>query len=69
MCWPRGAYVRNYSIRGTWVAQWAKHLPSAQVMIPGAWDPAPHQAPYSGGSLLLLFLLCALILSLSLASK
>ena len=22
-----------------------KHLPSAQVMIPGSWDRVPHQAP------------------------
>ncbi|XP_059248681.1 thiamine transporter 2-like isoform X2 [Mustela nigripes] len=29
---------------GAWVAQWVKHLPSAQVMIPGSWDGAPHQA-------------------------
>jgi len=28
------------SYRGTWVAQWAKHLPSAQVMIPDSWDGA-----------------------------
>ena len=30
-----------------------KHLPSAQVMIPGSWDQAPRQAPCLVGSLLL----------------
>ena len=30
-----------------------KHLPSAQVMIPGSWDGAPCQASCSAGSLLL----------------
>ena len=24
--------------RGTWVAQWVKPLPSAQVMVSGSWD-------------------------------
>ena len=38
---------------GTCVAQPVKHLPSAQVMIPGSWDRAPHWAPCSAGSLLL----------------
>ena len=33
------------SFWGTWVAQSVKHLPLAQVMIPGSWDPALHQAP------------------------
>ena len=33
------------------VAQWVKHLPSAQVMIPGSWNWVPHQAPCSVGSL------------------
>ena len=28
-------------------------LPSAQVMIPGSWDQAPHRALCSAGSLLL----------------
>ena len=37
---------------GTWVAQVVKHLPSAQVMILGSWDRAPHHAPCSAGSLL-----------------
>ena len=35
---------------GTWVAQSVKHLPSAQVMIPGFWDQA--LSPASSGSLL-----------------
>ena len=29
-----------------------KPLPSAQVMIPGSWDGAPHRALCSAGSLL-----------------
>ena len=36
-----------------WVAQSVKHLPSAQVMLPGSWDRTPHWAPCSAGSLLL----------------
>ena len=39
--------------KGTWVTQWAKLLPSAQVMISGSWNPTPRQAPCSEGSLLL----------------
>jgi len=39
---------------GAWVAQMVKHLPSAQVMIPGSWDQALCPAPCSAGSLLLL---------------
>ena len=37
---------------GTWVAQWVKSLPSAQVMISGSWDRAPNQDLCSVGSLL-----------------
>jgi len=37
------------------VAQLVKRLPSAQVMIPGSWDRAPHWAPCSAESLLLPF--------------
>ena len=33
--------------RDAWVAQWVKHLPSAQVMISGSPDGAPSQVPYS----------------------
>ena len=39
--------------RGAWVAQMVKCLPSAQVVIPGSWDGAPHRAPCSAGRLLL----------------
>ena len=42
------------------MAQLVKHLPEAQVIIPGSWDPAPPQAPCSTGSLLLP--LCAFLL-------
>ena len=35
-----------------WVAQWVKPLPSAQVMISGSWDWAPHRALFLAGSLL-----------------
>ena len=30
---------------GAWVAQSVKHLPWAQVMIPGSWNRAPCRAP------------------------
>ena len=39
-------------VGGTWVAQWVKPLPSAQVMISESWDQAPIQALCSVGSLL-----------------
>ena len=39
--------------RGSWVAQLVKHLPSAQVMIPGFWNPAQNWACCSARSLLL----------------
>ena len=35
-----------------------KPLPSAQVMIPGSWDRAPHRALCSAGSLLPFLSLC-----------
>ena len=35
------------------MAQLVKHLPSAQIMIPGSWVQALNQAPCSAGSLLL----------------
>ena len=47
-------------------------LPSAQVMIPGSRDWAPHQAPCSVGSLFLtlpLSLPPACVLSLALTNK
>ena len=51
--------------RATWVAQSVKHLPSAQVMIPGYWDGAPCQALCWVRSLLFpLPLLCSCSLSL-----
>ena len=37
---------------GTSLAQSVEGLPSAQVMISGSWDEAPHWAPCSAGSLL-----------------
>ena len=52
---------------GTWVAQWVKHLPSAQIMIPGSWDGAPHGDPCSSGNLLLLLPLPLSLLMLSLS--
>ena len=41
-----------------WVAQWFKPLPSAQVMMSGSWDRAPHRALCSAGSLLPPLALC-----------
>ena len=46
-------FKRFYLFRGAWVAQMVKHLPSAQVMIPGSWDRALHRASCLEGSLLL----------------
>ena len=51
---------------GAWVAQFVKHLPSAQVMIPGSGDQVPHQALCSMASLLLPLSLSLLLLVLSL---
>ena len=56
-------------VRGTWVAQEVKHLPSAQVMISGSWDGALHQAPCSAGTLLLPLPLPLLVLSHTLINK
>ena len=54
---------------GTWVAQSVKHLPSAQVMIPGSWDGALHWAPCSPGSLLLPLPLPLLVHFLSVSNQ
>ena len=40
-------YLFKMHTESTWVAQSVKPLPSAQVMIPGSWDRAPHR-PYPG---------------------
>ena len=40
-------------IGDAWVAQSAKHVHLAQVMLPGSGDGAPHQALFSVGGLLL----------------
>ncbi|CAK7313434.1 hypothetical protein VULLAG_LOCUS17524 [Vulpes lagopus] len=34
--------LRKSPFEGPWAAQSVKCLPSAQVMIPGNWDGAPH---------------------------
>ncbi|XP_034849345.1 sorting nexin-6 isoform X2 [Mirounga leonina] len=39
--------VRNLNLGGRPDGSVIKHLPSAQVMIPGSWDRAPHRAPCS----------------------
>ena len=43
-----------------------RRLPSAQVMIPGSWDPVPHQAPCRE---LLLALSVSVAFSVSLMNK
>ena len=45
----KSQFFSNIKQRDTWVAQTVKHLPSAQVMIPGSWDPESpmRQAPCS----------------------
>ena len=47
----RRGLLEMHALRGTWVAQWIKHLPLAQVMISGSWGQTP-----ASGSLLGLFL-------------
>ena len=49
------------------MAQPVKHLPLAQVMVPGSSDQALHQAPCSVGCLLLHFVLLLPLLVLSLS--
>ena len=68
VCWPYVLQLRKQKkckIRGAWGAQSVECLPSAQVMIWGSWDWAPHPAPCSAGSLLLLLPLPLLPLVLS----
>ena len=62
---------KNIKDRSARVAQAVKHPPSAQVVIPGSWDWAPHWASCSPESLLLPLplLLLLLVLSLSLSNK
>ena len=58
-------------LRGAWVAQSAKCLPLAQVMILGSWDRAPHCACTQLGSLVLppLTLVLSFVLCLFLSNK
>ena len=42
------SFPRN-SLRGAWMAQSVKRLPSAQIVILGSWDRVLHQAPCSAG--------------------
>jgi len=67
--WQTGSR-REMVIRGAWVAQLVKRLPSAQVTIPESWDGFLHWDPCSAGSPLLP-LCCSpqLMLSLSLSNK
>ena len=44
--------ICKWHYRGAWVAHRVKPLPSAQLMISGTWDQAPHRALCSAGSLL-----------------
>ena len=57
----KDSFSKKADFGGTWLAQLVKHLPSAQVMIPGFWDRVLHQAPCLAGSLLLPFPLLLLI--------
>ena len=57
--------LKEKNVQGVWVAQLVKHLPLAQVMIPGSWDQALLRVHCSEGSLLLILLpSCALSLHL-----
>ncbi|XP_034860470.1 60S ribosomal protein L10a-like [Mirounga leonina] len=53
-------------IKGRLGGSVVKRLPSAQVMIRGSWDRAPHPAPCSAGNLLLPLPLPLLVFPLSL---
>ena len=44
---------KREGMRDAWVAQLFQHLPSAQIVILGSWDQAPHQVLCSAGYLLL----------------
>ena len=37
-------YLRKKCVWGTWVSQWVKPLPSAEVVIPRSWDRASNWA-------------------------
>lgn len=56
----------NLFSSGNWVAQFIKHVPSAQVLISGSWDRTIYRAPCSTGSLYLPLLLLILTPSHSL---
>jgi len=45
----KGFFSLNFKVGGAWVAQMVKHLPLAQVMIPGSWDGAPAWGSLLGG--------------------
>ena len=60
--------LKTLKIGALGVVQSIKHLPLAQVMVPGSWDGAPRRALCSAGCLLLP-LLCTRTHTLSLSNK
>ena len=62
------SYFKQF-LKGCLGGSVTKHLPLAQVMIPGSWDGAPFQAPCSIRSLPLLLALPHCLCSLSLSNK